>query len=400
MKKRTTLYYALIAMISGLSVLFTSCDEESSTVFANWEDTSESFPGVPRAGAVSFKLVVDGQERVYVGTGINTTRTPGTENFRDFYYCYVSNQNPDPKEYVYSTKWSNPLGVAPMPEEAGGRNGAVAFSLNGKGYVGLGRNNEGWHNDFWCFDPAGTWTDDKGMVYEGSWSRVASPQTGSLKYAISFVMKDPKDGKEYAYVGTGEDEEGNSTCKFYRFDGETWSEEKDCITPRKYASAVVANGYASGERTAGEPAVHDYAYLIGGCAADDEIKVERYNPYTHSWEKSLLGSLKADRNMFASASFVLGDSENDADCKQRIYIITGGLYSASNKMWEFNPYTESWKELGTARDINCCRYATAWTLHYGPNREERALISLGCDSQLVEGVFGSFFTGTYMYFPK
>lgn len=404
MKKKTTLYYAFLASVVGMSVGITGCDDDNGKVqlTSNWVNSSQ-FPGSPRAGAVCFKLLVNDQERVYVGTGVNTHSTSNVNGcYKDFFYCYVNDQNPDPiNNFSRSIMWSSLEDVAPMPNEADPRNGAVAFALNGKGYVGTGFTGDDYKKDFWCYDPEGSWSDEKGQLYEGSWSRVADlPVENNLGYGVSFVLKDPNDGKEYAYVGTGSD--GSAFySSFCRFDGEKWSVAASCNVARENATALVANGVATSPRAAGEPEVHEYAYLIGGNDNGVVELMERFNPYSQSWEKL---EVSAELNMYsrymcASSGFVLGNSENDSECKQRLYIVAAGV-----NMWEYNPYTNSWKELGKPEtkyeSIPFCRYAAAWTLHYGQEREELALFSLGSDTRIdIPGSAGSFYSGTYVYMP-
>lgn len=84
----------------------------------------------------------------------------------------------------------------------GGRNGSIGFAINGKGYVGLGRNISGaLTNDMWEYDPA---TD--------SWSRTFDFPGGDRRNAVSFQIGDK------AFVGTGLGKSNVVKNDFWEFD--------------------------------------------------------------------------------------------------------------------------------------------------------------------------------------
>lgn len=80
------------------------------------------------------------------------------------------------------------------------RREAVAFTINGKGYVGTGISGSTFYNDFWEYTPA---TD--------SWVQVADLTTTGRAIAGSFAIGNK------GYAGTGMDSAGNSFQDFWEF---------------------------------------------------------------------------------------------------------------------------------------------------------------------------------------
>ena len=140
----------------------------TTLVFGQWVQKN-NFPGGARTAAVSFVIGND----AYVGTGRNSNDAV----LRDFWkYNSVSNT------------W---VEIASLPAEAAAREGATAFSIDGKGYIGLGSNDKQsgaaeFYKDFWRYDPA-----------TNQWETIAEFPGRDRKNGISFVV----DGK--AYVGAG-----------------------------------------------------------------------------------------------------------------------------------------------------------------------------------------------------
>ncbi|HBS86332.1 MAG: hypothetical protein A2W91_19150 [Bacteroidetes bacterium GWF2_38_335] len=115
-----------------------------------------------------------------------------------------------------------------MPE---GRRGATAFSINSKGYIGLG---SGGLNDFWEYDP-GT----------NSWTQKADFDGTARQYAVSFTIGDK------GYIGTGYD--GSYTNDFWEYNNitNTWEQIENMPGPVRQAAVAftiddkgyVTNGY-------------------------------------------------------------------------------------------------------------------------------------------------------------
>ncbi len=111
----------------------------------------------------------------------------------------------------------------------GGRSDALAFSLNGKGYFGLGKDIDNL-NDLWKYNP----TSD-------TWEQMNDFPFGGRSGATSFVIDDQ------AYLGFGEVGFEQYSNSFYEYDpiADTWEEiESFPGAPRKDASAFVIDSIA------------------------------------------------------------------------------------------------------------------------------------------------------------
>jgi N-acetylneuraminic acid mutarotase len=169
------LFRMLWACLIAITFILPSCDDDDDDkdLVGDWEKVG-AFKGYARTEAVSFVI----GDYAYVGTGYSWTEE---EDFRDF-YRFDSN----------SKKWTK---VASLPEEAEARHAAVAFSAGGKGYVGTGysENSERKLKDFWEFDPS--------VGNLGEWKRIADfPEEASEegRYgAIAFSLN----GKGYVGTG-------------------------------------------------------------------------------------------------------------------------------------------------------------------------------------------------------
>ena len=145
-------------------------------------------------------------------------------------------------QYAFSFKPSNPEGAKWRRIESFFdqstdpikiiNEGGVAFSLNGKGYLGLGQNIQGIRPLFFRFD-------------NGIWEELQSdnfPEDLPRKFATAFVLGD------YAYVGLGENREANVFYDdFYRFDqNEQWTKVARLPVEigRSRTPAAVGNGRA------------------------------------------------------------------------------------------------------------------------------------------------------------
>jgi N-acetylneuraminic acid mutarotase len=124
-----------------------------------------------RREAVSF--VIDG-ERAFVGLGKN-----GVNFLNDLWEFIPPVDENDPGEWRL---------VGFLPDQREGREGAVAFSIDGKAYIGTGGQNTlfEYYNDFWEFDP------DTGVF------RQREPLPGARWQAVAFTIGDR------AFAGAGQ----------------------------------------------------------------------------------------------------------------------------------------------------------------------------------------------------
>ncbi|WP_321279211.1 galactose oxidase [Marinifilum fragile] len=176
----------LLIVLFALSLFFTSCGSDNDLV-GNWIKSS-SFEGRARSGAVSFVI----GDYAYVGTGYD-----GKDALKTFY------------KYSLQDGWSKVQNDFPGT----GRREAVAFEANGKVYVGLGVNDDDERlGDFYEFDPS---TD--------TWNSTAIDMTGgpsARQGAIAFSIN----GVGYVGTGYGfqEGEDRTNLKDFYKFDG-SWT---------------------------------------------------------------------------------------------------------------------------------------------------------------------------------
>ncbi len=177
----------------------------------SWRET-EIFSGGVKSGCVSF--VIDG--KAYVGTGSNSGPTSD-------WHVYDPALDRDGDDLTLG--WKQLLN---RPSEIN-RVGAVAFTINGRGYFGLGRDEHGnFLNDFYEFRP------NNQTPTAGTWVRKADFQGDPRANASAFALGDQ------GYVGTGDNIIGDMESDpptytggifedFYRYDpfNDRWYQMND-----------------------------------------------------------------------------------------------------------------------------------------------------------------------------
>lgn len=175
-KQISRLPIALIPLVL-FCITFSSCNEgdDGDDVMGDWGIVTP-FGGAPRSGAVQFTI----GSKVYVGLGYNPNSADDEEEdelVKDGYFNDV---------YVFDgDNWSR---IALFPGDR--RERAVAFSIGNYGYVGLGYNrklDKRELRDIWRYDPA-----------EDEWTKMDAEFLGSARYnAIAFSIN----GKGYVGTG-------------------------------------------------------------------------------------------------------------------------------------------------------------------------------------------------------
>lgn len=259
------------------------------------------FPGEGRYGAVAF--VVNGI--AYVGTGFR----PAQENTDEIYYSDFYSYNPATKEWSQSPATN-------LPKEENGevipRRDAIAFSVNGKGYVGTGITkgarvikdlysfdgsnweSVGFPGDARCgasvfvigqkaviclgsgassgnyrydvniYDAStGQWmenihplVDQDGIGYDNDYNRI--PRA----YAVAFTSN--RDGKMKGYIATGNGSYGN-TCWEYDIERDRWDEVTEL--PNMMSKRAYAVGFS----------VDNYGYVtLGGSGVGNVIDADMW----------------------------------------------------------------------------------------------------------------------------
>lgn len=242
-----------------------------------------------------------------------------------------------------------------------GRFGASAFSVDGKGYIGLGSNEQGYLADLWEYDPArDTWSQkadfegharnsaagfslgNKGYFTSGSytpgdynwewyndlweydpsandWTQKASYDALGRYLPVAFTIGNR------AYVGTGTyrlDRDHNAIYlnDFWEYDPATDSWQQKANVPEKGRTG--ATGISIGNK----------AYVgLGYYYYDTRLKDWwEYDPADDEWTRK--GNFPGTARGQALA-YTLGDKG---------YVGGGAYYSPLKDFWEYNHVTDSW----------------------------------------------------------
>ncbi|HEY2722451.1 MAG TPA: kelch repeat-containing protein, partial [Chitinophagaceae bacterium] len=198
------------------------------------------------------------------------------------------------------------------------RTGAVGFSINGKGYIGTGKDQTGEKlNDFWEYDPS-----------TNVWTQKANFGGAARDNAVGFSIG------SYGYIGTGSLTAANSYAKdFWQYDPSTnvWIQKKNFAGAARFAAfgfAVGSKGYV-GTGANGNPLQYVKDFY-------------EYDPSTNMWAKkaNFGGGSRGHARGFGIGT--LG------------YVGTGVSKTGIFKdFWQFDPFTDTWTKKadfgGTAR---------------------------------------------------
>lgn len=197
MKRVNFLCLAILGLLLG------ACHSNDDTD-GDWS-RSYSFAGLNRTGAVSFTMQYGGKECAFIGLGTNEDKVNDKDKtLRDFWM-------------FDGRTWTQ---VDSFPLAAQGRYGAVAFVINGKAYVGTGfRPSTGttdldiYFKDFWEFDP----TRPAGS----QWSASAVTELPSVgrREAVAFSLN----GKGYVGTGLADGSQALKDFWCYDPGSNTWT---------------------------------------------------------------------------------------------------------------------------------------------------------------------------------
>jgi N-acetylneuraminic acid mutarotase len=329
--------FRIISLMAILLLVVPGCsdDDDDDDLTGNWIELSD-FEGVPRCEAVCFTI----GDKAYVGTGYD-----GEDRLSDFWEY-------DPASNQWNRKADFP-GVA--------RSGAVGFGTDSKGYMGTGYDGVNKLKDFWEFDPSkgdsGTWTqiadfdgsarydaiafsvNNKGYVGTGyddndlkdlweydpllnKWTAKKSLEGSKRRGAIVFVI----DGK--AYVGTGIDN-GVYESDFWVYDPsvDDWTDrraitdESDDDYDDDYSGITGINKSAF--------AVGGRAYVVGGNNGSVGTDVWEYDPVADLWARKTYLETSA---RIEAIGFAIGDLGYIATGKNSSYYF--------DDLWGFRPGEE------------------------------------------------------------
>jgi hypothetical protein len=219
-----------------------------------------------------------------------------------------------PQGFTLQNAWIQKadLPMGDLPPTGPRRYGAVAFSIDDKGYAGLG--GDGFDNSFYRYDPV-----------ENTWTEIAPFPGGARGFAVSFVI----DGM--AYVGLGLDADPyvgvDSRKDLWRYDptNNTWTRMADL--PFTYDLYHCLGFSVSGK-----------GYVV---RSDVQDTFWEYNPGLNSWSQK--EDMPFAFEYYADAGFVINN---------RLFITkTNGLPEPlPSEFWEFDFNDDSWKQKAAFMD--------------------------------------------------
>ena len=257
-----------------------------------WTQVAD-FTGGPDANAVAFSIGNKGYVVI----------TKSTDNFYEF----------DPQGGVdangYRGNWTL-LTNSNLP--GGGRKKAVSFSMNGKGYVGLGEVGGILQNNFYEFDPS-----------TGDWKEMEEfPGQGRIEAAAFSLVRD---GHSYGYVGLGHD--GVIRADFYEFDPNGGDPDGD----EKMGTWRPINDFGEGRRKVVEFTINNKAYVGVGAGPGVSEAFHEFDPNGGSDDKGVWNLVKEFNQRFDAVGFSIGNKG---------YLATGQpdiSASLQKDLWEFDP---------------------------------------------------------------
>ncbi len=191
------------------------------------------------------------------------------------------------------------------------RSGAVAFSINGLGFVGTGYDGGDRLSDFWQYDPD-----------RDAWRRVSDFPGVARSGAVAYVI----DGK--GYIGTGFDGD-NDLKDFWEYDPATnlWTQRTSVGGSKRLgAFSFVVEGVA---------------YVGGGIHNDlYEEDLWRYDAATDLWEEmnELTDDDTGDDELLRAYGVAFATNG-------KAYLSTGSGNGTLDDCWEYDPVADSWLEV-------------------------------------------------------
>ncbi len=278
--------------------IITSCSKnkiEPVSTANSWEKIADFGNGLGRYGLVSFSV----ENSAYVGLGSDYHHS---YNFGEPIKWDGGLKNDFWKYNSENNTWTR---LKDFP--GGKRIGAVGFSLNGKGYIGLGELDDGLKKDFWEYDPI-----------NDSWIQLPDFPGEERSNPVSFVVNNK------AYVGCGSDKRDfwvfsssdNSWTQLPDYPGEGYN---------VVALNIDKNGYVGLGINAGNVATDFWQYI----------------PDSNIWKQKQSIPIPVYNNStgidYEVASKVIGFS-----VKNQGYVC---LTNTDNSLWKYNPRTDEWIEM-------------------------------------------------------
>lgn len=260
------------------------------------------FGGSARHRCTSFSIGTKG----YLGLGhINAVSNVEYEDFWEY----------DPATNTWTQKANFGGGL---------RYHAVGFSVGNKGYVGMGREDDGdYQNDLWEFDPI-----------SNTWLQKSNCPGGDRRGSVAFVINN------IAYVGSGEVQGGAVSNEFYAYDAalDSWYPIADF--PGMERTSAVA--FSIGSK----------GYFGTGGLAFGSTDFWEYDPAMNQWTQ--LADVGTIPRMEACGFAVNGKG----------YIGTGDDFSSGTSyadFWEYDVAADTWTQIDDFPGISR-RYMTAFVI--------------------------------------
>lgn len=285
----------------------------------------DSVNGAPKSSGSIFTLNDD----AYFLTGLDEF------GFKRSMYSYDVSQD----------DWDDELSLGGDAGDGLNRGSAVAFSVGGFGFCGLGTGSAEYFKDFWKYDPV-----------LNVWTQMADFEGTARREAVAFTVGDN------AYVGTGQDAAG-LTNDFWQYDYEfnNWIQIADFPgTPRRDAVSISMGGQG---------------YVGTGVDATTyKSDFWAYYPLTDTWDQ------KADFpgtprhgsvgfGLFPTAFIALGEDNT---------------FTYKKDIWEYNYFADTW---------------TQRTNFPGAGRVQAVAIVVEGRAFVGTGYNGNFFDDFYEYLP-
>jgi N-acetylneuraminic acid mutarotase len=310
-------FHVLLLVFTLLVSILYSCSKSSLpyTQNGNWIYRGD-FVGAARSEAVVFVI----GNYAYIGTGIDNN----FNRYNDLWQLQVVGD---------SCVWFQLASAVNMVP----RNSAVAFTINGQGYVGTGTNGAVPYSDFWQYNPT-----------TNQWNQIASVGDSATGFAprvdaVAFGIQ-TAGTQGMGYVGTG-----NNLVTYLK---DFWAYDP---STNAWSAEVSFNGY---KRTAAVSFVYkNCGYLTtglgtSGASVSDFWKFDPSQPDSSKWTE-LRHIQKYSTETYDNAyttiirynavSFVLTGVKSDGG-GDKAYVTTGINGPLNDNTWEYDFATDLWVE--------------------------------------------------------